>query len=69
MIARGIRLSVNGREITSLQRFFAEASEATGELFAIWGSAGYLEIAAFRASAAQLLNCQPGQMITVTSDK
>jgi S-adenosylmethionine hydrolase len=69
MIARGIRLSINGREITSLQRFFAEGSEATSELFAIWGSAGYLEIAAFRASAAQLLNCQPGQLITVTSDK
>jgi S-adenosylmethionine hydrolase len=67
MIARGVRLSVNGREITSVHRFFAEGNEATGELFAIWGSAGYLEIAAFRASAAQLLNCQRGQTIEVMS--
>jgi S-adenosylmethionine hydrolase len=67
MIARGVRLIVNGREITSLHRFFAEGRKATNELFAIWGSAGYLEIAAFRASAAQLLNCQRGQIITVTS--
>jgi S-adenosylmethionine hydrolase len=69
MIARGLRLTVNGREITSVHRFFAEGTEATGELFAIWGSAGYLEIAAFRASAAQLLNIQTGQLILVTSDK
>ena len=69
MIARGVRLIVNGREITSFQRFFGEGREASGELFAIWGSANYLEIAAFRASAAQLLNCQPGQAIVVMSDE
>jgi hypothetical protein len=69
MIARGVRLIVNGREIPSFHRFFAEGSEATDELFAIWGSAGYLEIAAFRASAAQLLNCRPGQTIVVMSDE
>jgi len=69
MITRGLRLTINGREITSFHRFYAEGSDATGELFAIWGSAGYLEIAAFHASAAQLLNCQRGQQITVTGDK
>jgi hypothetical protein len=42
---------------------------AEDELFAIWGSAGYLELAAFRASAAQILNAQPGQLIIVTSDE
>jgi S-adenosylmethionine hydrolase len=68
MIERGIRLKAGGREITSFQRFFAEGCKES-ELFAIWGSAGYLELAAFRASAARLLNAQPGQLITVTSDE
>jgi S-adenosylmethionine hydrolase len=67
MIARGISLAVNGREITSFHRFFAEGQKESGELFAIWGSAGYLEIAALRASAAKLLNCRRGQLIIVMS--
>jgi S-adenosylmethionine hydrolase len=69
MIARGFSLNVKGREITSFRRYFAESSEGEDELFIIWGSAGYLEIAAFRASAAQLLGVQPGQSIIVTSDE
>jgi S-adenosylmethionine hydrolase len=69
VIARGVCLTINGREITSVHRFFAEGQQAAGELFAIWGSAGYLEIAAFHDSAAQLLNCHRGQTITVTSDE
>ena len=69
MIAAGAGLTINGRKITTFRRFFAEESSAPGELFAIWGSAGYLEIAAYRASAAQLLGARRGQLITVTSDK
>ena len=70
MIERSARLIINGREITSFRRFFAEAGEASSDkLFAIWGSAGYLEIAAFNASAAQLLDARRGQIITVTGDK
>ncbi|MDT4955188.1 MAG: hypothetical protein QOJ02_3326 [Acidobacteriota bacterium] len=69
MIARGLRVNVNGREITSFRRYFAEVAEARDELFLIMGSAGYLEIAAFRASAARILDAQAGQLITVTSDE
>jgi S-adenosylmethionine hydrolase len=69
MIAAGARLVVNGREITSFRRFFAEGGDSPDELFAIWGSAGYLEIAANRASAASLLDAERGQKITVTSDE
>jgi S-adenosylmethionine hydrolase len=69
MIAAGASLTINGRKITSFRRFFAEDTEAPRELFAIWGSAGYLEIAAYRASAAQLLGAQRGALITVTSDE
>ncbi|HKQ51613.1 MAG TPA: SAM-dependent chlorinase/fluorinase [Pyrinomonadaceae bacterium] len=63
------RLVINGREITSFRRFFSEASDDPSELFAIWGSAGYLEIAANRASAAGLLGAERGQKIIVMSDK
>ena len=69
MIERGVRLIINGREITSFRRFFAEAGKVADELFAIWGSAGYLEIAAFNASAARLLDARRGQIIRVISDE
>lgn len=69
MFARGVRLKVGGREITSFRNFFAEDEKSTDELFAIWGSAGYLEIAAFRASAASLLNARTGQTIQVMCDE
>jgi S-adenosylmethionine hydrolase len=65
MIARGICLKINGREITSFRRFFAEDEKSPDELFAIWGSAGYLEIAAFRASAASSLDTKTGQPVTI----
>src|SRR5437667_2127124 len=54
-IARGVRLSINGKEVTSFRRFFAETSTTSNNLFAIWGSAGFLELAAPNASAAQAL--------------
>jgi S-adenosylmethionine hydrolase len=69
IVASGARLIINGREITSFRRFFAEGGDDPSELFAIWGSAGYLEIAANRASAASLLGAEPGQKIIVTSDE
>jgi S-adenosylmethionine hydrolase len=65
MLARGLRLKINGREITSFRRFFAEDDNSSDELFVIWGSAGYLEIAAFRASAASLLDARVGQSVTI----
>lgn len=68
MIERDVRLMINGREINSLHRFFAEGNEAN-EVFAIWGSAGYLELAAFRASAAQLLGARQGQTVEVMSNE
>jgi S-adenosyl-L-methionine hydrolase (adenosine-forming) len=68
MIAAGASININGRRITSFRRFFAEATGAPGELFAIWGSAGFLEIAAYCASAAQLLGAQRGQTIQVIGD-
>ena len=68
MIASGVRLSINGREVDSFRTFFAEASAGVGEeLFAIWGSAGFLEIAARNASAARLLEVQRDQIMLLKS--
>ena len=65
MITRGAKLVVNGREISSFRNFFAEEESSRAELFAIWGSAGFLEIAAFMDSAAKLLEAQRGQLVLV----
>jgi S-adenosylmethionine hydrolase len=69
LFAAGASIRINNRKITSYRRFYGEESREPGELFAIWGSAGYLEIACDRASAARLLRAERGQRITVTSDK
>ena len=69
MILSGMRLQVCGVEITSFRRFYAEAGDAEDSLFAIWGSAGLLEIAAFNDSAARRLKAQRGQAVRVLPDR
>jgi S-adenosyl-L-methionine hydrolase (adenosine-forming) len=64
-IARGARLLIAGHEIRRFRRFFAEDAEGAGEPFAVWGSAGLLEVAVFRGSAARLLGVERGQRIEV----
>lgn len=61
----GLRLSVGGREVNSFRRFFAEESGGRGEPFAIWGSAGLLEIAVFRDSAARVLGALRGSPVII----
>jgi len=68
-IAEGARLEIGGREISSFRGFYAEETKAAGELFAIWGSAGFLEIAANCASAARLLGVARGQLVRLTTRK
>jgi len=63
-IRRGARLLVSGREIRSFRRFFADEGER-GEPFAVWGSAGLLELAVFRDSAARALGVARGQKVEV----
>lgn len=59
---RGARLRVEGKVIRVFRRFFGE--EVGGEdLFAIWGSAGFLEIAANNRSAAASLSVKRGQVV------
>jgi S-adenosylmethionine hydrolase len=62
---RGARLLAAGREVRSFRRFFADEGGAEGEPFAVWGSAGLLEIAVFRDSAALSLGLGRGSKVEV----
>lgn len=62
LLAKGTQLVVNGRRIDSLRTYFAEGGAGGDkDLFAIWGSAGFLEIAARNASAVEILDARVGQ--------
>lgn len=64
-VAGGARLRIAGREVRRFRRFFAEDAASTGEPFAVWGSAGFLEVAVFRDSAARALGAQRGDKVEV----
>jgi S-adenosylmethionine hydrolase len=57
------KIVVGKREITTLKTNFAEG--APGEVFAILGSMGYLEIAANRAAAVQLVGSGKGTEVNI----
>lgn len=59
------KVVVNGHEIGSFRRFFAEDNDDRG-LFYIFGGAGFLEISAQDASASAILDARPGQPVTLT---
>lgn len=63
----GTRLSVKGHEISSRREFFADSGANKGELFCVFGSAGFLEIAAQDYSAATILGVQPDQPVILAS--
>jgi hypothetical protein len=64
-VAGGARLRIGGREVRRFRRFFAEDAEGAGEPFAVWGSAGLLEVAVFRDSAARALGAGRGDKVEV----
>lgn len=63
----GKSLSINGRTISAVRKFYGESSEE--ELFAIWGSAGFLEISVNGGSAARILGAKRGDTINLATDK
>jgi S-adenosylmethionine hydrolase len=67
MIAKGARLNVNGKAIKTFRRFFAEQGRSKEKMFAVWGSAGFLEIAATNQSAAKMLKARRGQAVLVST--
>lgn len=64
-VAGGAHLKISGREVRRFRRFFAEDGEGVGEPFAVWGSAGLLEVAVFRDSAARVLGAGRGDKVEV----
>jgi S-adenosylmethionine hydrolase len=58
------RINLNDHEIDSFRRFFADSQP--NEVFAILGSAGFMEICVRNGSAAKLLNVQRGQRIKLS---
>jgi S-adenosylmethionine hydrolase len=65
MRADGFRLMLGGHKVDTLRRFFAEGTRGH-EVFCLWGSAGFLEIAAKDQSAADLLQAKRGDSVIVT---
>ena len=65
MIDAGAHLTVKGKKITSFRSFFAEETGGRAQVFAFWGSAGFLEIAAANRSAAKVLGAQRGDRVVV----
>ncbi|HET6863267.1 MAG TPA: SAM-dependent chlorinase/fluorinase [Pyrinomonadaceae bacterium] len=64
-IDKPCQLRLKGRRINTFKQFYAEQPGSRGELFGIWGSAGFLEIAATNMSAAKLLRAKRGDQVKV----
>jgi S-adenosylmethionine hydrolase len=60
---QAFRINIGKQEVTQLKTNYAEG--APGEIFAILGSMGYLEIAANRGSAAQLAGSGKGTEVII----
>ena len=55
-------LVINGETISKIREYYADSDR--NEVFAIWGSAGFLELSINGASAAQKLKIKTGDRIT-----
>ena len=62
-IPENFQLLVKGKRIKAFKQYFAEQIGSRNEIFAIWGSAGFLEIAATNKSAAKLLHAKRGDTL------
>jgi len=61
--SQNIRLSVKRKVIKTFRQFFADENGSEDKIFAIWGSAGFLELAINRGSAAALLKASCGDPV------
>jgi S-adenosyl-L-methionine hydrolase (adenosine-forming) len=60
----GFKITVGSKEITEIRSAYAEGGP--GEVFGILGSMGYLEIAANRGAAAQIIGASKGSEVMIT---
>jgi S-adenosyl-L-methionine hydrolase (adenosine-forming) len=68
-IEAGATLRIKGKTIKSFRNYFAEESESRDKIFAVWGSAGFLEIASANKSAAKLFKVHRGNSVVVAPGK
>jgi len=66
MIGAGATLRLRGKSVKSFRHHFAETTTARDKVFGIWGSAGFLELAAANESAATILRAQRGDAVVVS---
>ena len=59
------QLRVGRKRIDSFRRFYGDNTRGGNKPFAIWGSAGFLEISAENRSAAELLGVTRGEKVRV----
>ena len=64
-IGSTIQLKVEGKQIDSFRRFYGDKTGGRNKPFAIWGSAGFLEISAENQSVAELLGVKRGDRVAV----
>ena len=57
------KLIINDRQIESFREFFADADDQKSELFGVFGSSGFLEIAKQNASASEALHARRGERV------
>lgn len=62
---QSVEVQVKRREVEGLSRAYADKEE--GELVALVGSSGYMEVAVNQGSAAELLGCEKGDSVTITN--
>jgi len=64
---RALQLRISETDINSFHEFFSQDSSGDEELFMLLGSAGFIEIAARNASAANILNARHGQPVVLVT--
>ena len=69
MIAAGAKLRLKRKVVKSFRSYFAEDTGSKDKVFAIWGSAGFLEIATAGESAARVLNARRGDPVIVSWER
>lgn len=65
-VSAGLSLTLNGQSVKSFKNYFAEEPVIPDDVFGIWGSAGFLEIAAANQSAAKILKVRRGDSVLFT---
>lgn len=65
-IEAGATLTIKGKRVKSFRNYFVEPSGSGEKVFAVWGSAGFLEIVVANQSAAKHLKIQRGDSVIVS---